>query len=256
MTSSVMLALLGLLPAALRSATPLLFALLGETFTQRAGVVNLGTEGQMLVGAATAFGATLATGSPVLGLLAGALAGSALSLVHALLCLRFQANQFASGLAVWMIGFGTSSYLGQRLVGQSLEGFAPLASTWLGRAVPLLNEVTPTVPLAGAAALMGAFFLWCTRPGLWLRAVGESVASARAAGLPVRTIQTLAIAVPAALLFGGAEALSLRLQSAGADTSAHLLHTLPYVVSLAVFVITCARRAGAAPAELSTVLER
>jgi ABC-type uncharacterized transport system permease subunit len=293
---------LGLLPAALRSATPLLFALLGETITQRAGIVNLGIEGQMLVGAATAFGVTARSGNPWLGLVSGALAGGALSLVHAVLCLRYRANQFASGLSVWMLGFGVSGYLGASLVGQSIAGFSPLSETFLGK-LPLVGDLTPTVLLSFVAVVFAAGLLFATRFGLNLRAVGESLTAARVAGLPVDALQTAGIvlggslsglggaalaidyadtwaegmtrgrglvavglvivarwnpllAFPVALLFGGAEALSLRVQTAGATTSAHLLHTLPYVVCLVVFVATCvSRRSAAAPAGLRAVLD-
>jgi ABC-type uncharacterized transport system permease subunit len=292
----------GLLPAALRSATPMLFALLGETITQRAGIVNLGIEGQMLVGAATAFGVTARSGNPWLGLVSGALAGGALSLVHAVLCLRYRANQFASGLSVWMLGFGVSGYLGASLVGQSIAGFSPLSETFLGK-LPLVGDLTPTVLLSFVAVVFAAGLLFATRFGLNLRAVGESLTAARVAGLPVDALQTAGIvlggslsglggaalaidyadtwaegmtrgrglvavglvivarwnpllAFPVALLFGGAEALSLRVQTAGATTSAHLLHTLPYVVCLLVFVATCvSRRSAAAPAGLRAVLD-
>ena len=292
----------GLLPAALRSATPLLWTLLGEIIAQRAGVINLGVEGQMLVGAATAFGVTARTGNPWLGLASGALAGAALSVMHAALCLRYHANQFASGLSVWMVGFGVSSYLGASLVGQSITGFSPLTG-WFAK-LPLLGALTPTVLLALLAIPICVALLFFTRWGLGWRAVGESTAAARIAGLNVTALQTSAVvlggalsgiggaalaidyaqnwaegmtrgrglvavglvivarwnpiwALPVALVFGGAEALSLRVQSAGATTSAHLLHTLPYVLSLGVFVITCLlRRQNAAPAGLRTVLDR
>lgn len=288
----------GLLPAALRSATPLLWTLLGETVCQRAGIVNLGVEGEMLVGAAAAFAVTLATGSPWLGLVAGALAGALLSVGHAVLCLRFAANQFAAGLSIWMIGFGVSAYAGAGLVGQSVQGFGRLGE------LPLLRELSPTVLLAVVATPLFAGLLYWTRFGLALRAVGESVEAARGAGLRVDRLRGAAVvigglaagvggaalsidhaqawaegmtkgrglvavglvivarwnpllALPAALLFGGAEALSLRLQSAGIEISAHLLQTLPYAACLAVFVLTCLRGpAGGAPAGLRAVLER
>jgi simple sugar transport system permease protein len=301
---TVALVLSGLLPAALRSATPLLWTLLGETVTQRAGIINLGVEGQMLVGAATAYGVTVRTGSPWLGMLAGAGAGALLSLVHALLCLRHQANQFAAGLSVWMLGFGLSAYFGAGLVGQSVPAFAPLTDSALGR-WPLIRDLTPTVLLAVAATPLFALFLYWTRLGLAIRAVGESVAATRIAGLPADRLRAIAIviggfasgaggaalsidhaqtwaegmtkgrglvavglvivarwnpllALPAALLFGGAEALSLRLQSSDTAISAHLLHTLPYLACLVVFVVTSlrVRVSGGAPAGLSAVLER
>jgi len=296
---------IGLVPAAFRSATPLLWALLGETLTQRAGIVNLGSEGQMLVGAAAAFAVTAHTADPWLGLAAGACSGGLLSLGHALLCLGFRANQFASGIAIWMIGFGVSSLLGSTLVGQSITGFAPLAGSWLGAQLPFLGWLTPTVWLAPVAVIAAALFLFQTRPGLCLRAVGESAQAAAAAGLRVSLIRTLAVAtggllsgtggaalsidyaqtwaegmskgrglvavglvivarynpwlaLPSALLFGGTEALVLRVQSAGSDASAHLLQMLPYLAALAVLVLSCigSGARAAAPAELRAVLQR
>jgi len=296
---------LGLVPAAFRSATPLLWALLGETLAQRSGVVNLGTEGQMLVGAASALAVTAHTGDPWRGLAAGALAGLVLSLGHALLCLRFRANPFASGIAIWMIGFGLSSLLGASLVGQSITGFSSLAATELGRHLPLLGWLTPTIGLSWLATLAAGLLVYRTRAGLALRAAGESSRGAAAAGLRVGLIRSQAIAaggmlsgiggaalsidyaqtwaegmsqgrglvavglvivarynpwlaLPTALSFGAAEALVLRLQAAGSDASSHLLHMLPYLVALAVLVITCLRSSArtSAPAELRAVLER
>jgi ABC-type uncharacterized transport system permease subunit len=293
----------GFATAALRSATPLLWALLGETVVQRAGIVNLGTEGQMLVGAAAAFGITAHTGGPWLGLAGGALAGCALSAVHALLCVRYGGNQFASGLAVWLLGFGISGYVGAGFVGQSIEGFAPLSGSWLAR-VPVARDLTPTVLLSFAAVIFCWVLVYRTRPGLTLRAVGESVAAARIAGLRASWVQACCIALggllsgvggaalsidyaqtwaegmtkgrglvavglvivarwnpllalPAALLFGASEALSLRLQSAGVTVSQHLLHMLPYVTSLVVFVAICRRHGttSGAPAGLRAVLD-
>lgn len=293
-------ALLMWLAAALRSATPLLWAMLGETFTQRAGVVNLGTEGQMLVGAAAAYATTASTENPWLGLAAGALAGVLLSSVHALLCLRYQAHQFASGLSVWMIGFGASSYLGAAYVGQSIKGL-PTFSSLTGLSWPVFDHVGITALGALLAVPAAAVLLYATRAGLHLRAVGESASSARIAGLSVQAYRLGAVlaggllsgiggaalsidytqawaegmthgigliavglvivarwspvlALPAALTFGAADALSLRAQAGGA-VSAHLLHTLPYLASLAVFVLTCMRyRAAGAPADLRTAL--
>lgn len=297
MGSSADILLTGLLVSALRSATPLLFALLGECLTQRVGKINLGVEGQMLVGAVAGYAATAATGNAWLGLAAGALAGALLSGVYALLTVAAHANPFASGLAVWMLGAGLSAYAGSGLVGVRIDGFAPLA--W---------GLTPSILLALALVPLTALWLYRTRTGLHWRAVGESITSARAAGIATSAVvvggivaggllsglggaalsvdytRTWAegmtagrglvavglvivarwnpwLTLPAALLFGVAEALSLRLQAADSAVSAHLLHTLPYLVSLIVFVVTCmrlGRRAGSggAPAGLQAVLER
>ena len=283
----------GLAISSIRAATPLLFVLLGECLTQRVGRINLGVEGQMLVGAATGYGVAAASGNPWLGLLAGAAAGTALSLVYALLTLPARANQFARGLAVWMLGFGLSAYAGASLVGQRVEGFTPLA-----------GGMTPTMVLALVLVPCIGTWLYTTRTGLAWRAVGESPDVAKAAG--VRPALTIALGIaaggilsglggaalsvdytrtwaegmsggrglvavglvivarwnpwltlPAVLLFGCAEAMSLRLQAANSAVPAHLLHTLPYLASLAVFAIACLRlRDSGAPAALKNVLER
>ena len=137
---SLEIVLSGFAISAMRSATPLLYALLGECLTQRSGLINLGVEGQMLVGAMVGYGATAASGNAWLGLAAGACAGAALSSVYALLAVGVQANQFASGLAVWMLGFGLSAYYGAGLVGQKIESFAarvrPVSRIWMSRVVP------------------------------------------------------------------------------------------------------------------------
>jgi general nucleoside transport system permease protein len=291
------LLLTGLVVSAIRSATPLLFALLGECLTQRVGKINLGVEGQMLVGAVAGYGVTAWSHSPWLGLLAGAAAGAVLSLVFAALTVVATADPFASGLAVWMLGAGLSAYAGTALVGLPIEGFAPFAFGF-----------TPTMLLALALVPVTAVWLFHTRSGLRWRAVGESTEAARAAGitpwavviagivvggvlsglggaaLSVDYTRTWAegmtagrglvavglvivarwnpwLALPAALLFGLTEALSLKLQAVDSAVSAHLLHTLPYLVSLAVFAVTCWRLrhrsgAGGAPAGLQALFGR
>jgi ABC-type uncharacterized transport system permease subunit len=297
----------GFLISALRSATPLLLTLLGECLGQRTGIINLGAEGQMLVGAMVGYGAAAASGNPWIGLVAGAGAGLLLSSVHALLVIGARANQFASGLAVWMLGFGLSSYFGAALVGRKIVAFDSVDAGPIGQ-WPVIGSViagmTPTVLLALVLVPVTSVWFYRTRTGLTWRAVGESPAAARAAGVVPAWIQVHAVLVggllsglggaalsvdytrtwaegmsagrglvavglvivarwspwwtlPAALLFGGAEALSLRLQAADAPISAHLLHTLPYVVSLVVLTLTCIRRADSgAPAGLRAVMDR
>ena len=182
--------LLGLLSIALLTATPVLLALLGETLTQRTGIINLGVEGQMLVGAAAGFAATHASGNPWLGLLVGTCAGMALSGVHALLCLGLGVNQIASGLAVFFLGNGLSSFYGTPLVGQQINGFHSLAHGWLGK-LPVvggfLGQLTPTVYMALILMVTSGLFLYRTQWGLVWRAAGESADALRMLGKhPVR----------------------------------------------------------------------
>ena len=189
--------LLGLLSIALLTATPVLLAMLGETLTERAGVVNLGVEGQMLVGAAAGFAATHATGNPWAGLAVGAVAGVALSSVHALLCLGLGVNQIASGLAILFLGNGLSSFYGTSLVGQQIEGFHSLRHGWLAD-LPVvggfLSQLTPTVYLALVLVVVCGVFLYRTQWGLIWRSAGESADALRMLGkhpLLMRVIATL-----------------------------------------------------------------
>src|SRR3954451_5935864 len=113
--------------AMLRSSTPLMMVTLGETLTQRVGIVNLGIEGQMLCGACIGFAVAAQTGSPTLGLAAGAIAGLLLSLVHGVLCLGCEANQIGSGIAVFTLGLGLPSYFGRCALGGKVVGWVWLA---------------------------------------------------------------------------------------------------------------------------------
>ncbi len=184
------------------AATPFLFAGMGELVAERSGVLNLGVEGMMLMGAVVAFAASFATGSTPLAVLAGAGAGAAMALVFAFVSLTLLANQPATGLALTIFGIGASGLIGQGFVGQPLAPLAklslPLVSdTGAGRI--LLNH-DPLVYLALVNAAAVAWFLARTRAGLGLRAVGDNHDSGHALGLPVIAIRY------AAVLYGGAMA--------------------------------------------------
>lgn len=194
--------------ATLRSATPLIFATLGETLVQRVGIINLGTEGEMLVGACVGFAVGVATGNPWLGLVAGALAGSALSLLHAGLVLGAGANQIGSGLAVWMIALGTTSYFGRALVGQQVTPLSNLGSP-LTDGIPFLgtifSQMTMAAPLSIIAVLFAAWWLAQTRTGLRWQSVGESALVAAENGIRPIRVRLAAIMVGGLLAgFGGA----------------------------------------------------
>ena len=288
-----------LLLAALRGATPVLLVLLGELISQRAGIINLGVEGQMLLGACVGFAVAAISQNPWLGLLAGALAGLALSMVHGLLVLGIGINQLASGLAVLLLGSGLSAFYGIPYVGQQ----APSLHSPFPETFGILARLTPTVWMAILLSLLIGIWLYRTRTGLSWRAVGENPALARLAGLPVRRIQLAGIliggllsglggaalsvdythgwvegmtagrglvavglvivarwnpwlALPVALLFGGPEALALRMQAAGIPVSAYLLAMLPYVMTLIVLLLSYWRmrqEAGGMPGGLRAV---
>jgi simple sugar transport system permease protein len=191
-------ALVGLTLAA---GTPLVFAALGELVTEKSGVLNLGVEGMMLVGAVTAFIVAASTGSPWLGAGAGMVAGAALSLVFAVLTLSLMANQVATGLALSLFGVGLSAFVGLGYVSVVIDGIKPLTIPgwsdlpFLGK---LLFAHSPFVYLSLLLFCLIQWFLFRTRAGLVLSAVGESPGSAHAIGYPVVAIRYLAV------LFGGA----------------------------------------------------
>jgi simple sugar transport system permease protein len=178
--------------AMMRSSTPLLMVTLGETLTQRVGIINLGVEGQMLAGACTGFAIAAVTGDPFIGFAAGAAAGALLSSLHALLCLACGANQIGSGIAVWTLGLGLTSYFGRPFVGDKVRGLAPICGPDFAN-VPLLGpiftQVTPTAPAALLLVVLVGLWLYRTSTGLNWRIVGESFEAARAIGLRPRMVQ-------------------------------------------------------------------
>jgi len=195
--------LVPILVATIAAGTPLVFAALGELVTEKSGVLNLGVEGMMLVGAVAAFAATAASGSPWSGVLAGAAAGGAMALVFAVLTLTLMANQVAAGLALSLFGVGLSAFVGKAYESVSLAPSPPLAIP-LAADVPGIGPALfvhqPLVYVSWALFAAVAWFLYRSRPGLVLRAVGESPQSAHAIGYPVIPIRYLAT------LFGGAMA--------------------------------------------------
>lgn len=190
-----------LLASLMVAATPILLAALGELVVEKAGVLNLGVEGMMIIGAVTGFIIAVETGNPWVGFLAAALGGAALSMIFALLTQVLLSNQVATGLALTLFGLGFSALLGQGYVGIR----APRVADW---DVPLLSDIPVIGPVLFqhdpivylSLLLVGAVwaFLKYTRAGLILRAVGESHDSAHALGYKVVRIRVAAIA------FGGA----------------------------------------------------
>jgi simple sugar transport system permease protein len=183
------------------AATPLLIAAIGELVVERSGVLNLGVEGMMVMGAATGIAVAILTGSSVLGVLGAIAAGMALATLFALMTLGLAVNQVASGLALTIFGLGLSGVIGAPFVGVQREGIGKIEVPVLSD-IPLIGRVLfeqdPFVYLS--FMLVGGvwWFLTRTRPGLVLRACGENHASAHALGYPVLRIRFLAI------LFGGA----------------------------------------------------
>lgn len=192
-----------LLLSVMTAATPLLLASIGELITEKSGVLNLGVEGMMIVGAVCAFAASVTTGSDAIGVAAGAAAGAAMALIFAFLTLTMLANQVATGLALTIFGIGLSALIGKNYVGVAVQPLAKLH-------IPVLSDIPLLGPvLFGQDALVYVsllsvpavfWFLTRTRAGLVLRAVGDSHEAAHAIGYSVIRIRYLAV------LFGGATA--------------------------------------------------
>lgn len=191
-----------ILTGALAAATPLLLAGMGELVTERSGVLNLGVEGMMLIGAIAGFAGVVESGQGVaLGLACGALAGMTAALLFAVLTVWLGANQAASGLALTIFGSGLSAFVGQNYVSHSLPGLKGIALPWLSDLPvfgPALFNQDPVVYFTLLLLAVVSWLLFKTKLGLILRAVGESPESAHAIGYPVQWIRT------AATLFGGA----------------------------------------------------
>ena len=183
------------------AATPLLYAALGELITEKSGVLNLGVEGMMLLGAVCGFAAVQYTGSATLGVIGGAAAGALLSLMFAALVLGFQANQVATGLALTIFGVGLSALLGQDLVGVAYDGLPKVAIPYLSD-IPVVGTLLFNHDMLVYGSILMVMLVWWflkySRSGLILRAVGDSHDAAHAMGYPVIRIRLLAI------LFGGA----------------------------------------------------
>ena len=188
-----------LLLTILLTSVPLILAATGELVAERSGVLNLGVEGMMLMGAVAAFGAASLSGSPYMGIMAGALGGMMTAAVFGLFALGLATNQVATGLALTIFGTGLSGLIGAPLVGSAIDGLSSIT-------IPVLSEL----PLIGVAftldfmaylsiALVAAvaYFLKKTRWGLVLRATGANHDSAHALGYNVLAVRWMAV------LFGG-----------------------------------------------------
>jgi simple sugar transport system permease protein len=187
---------IGVIAGAVLSGTSLLYATLGELIGQRAGIVNLGLEGIMLIGAAAGFAVASLSGDAYVGMLAAALAGMAANLLFGYLVIGCRANQLAAGLSLMFFGFGVSALIGRPFVGALITGLPRLARTDVR-----LLDYDVMVYLAVPAALLVWWLLFRTRWGLGLRAVGESPAVAFAAGRSPAALQYQALGL--AGLLGG-----------------------------------------------------
>jgi general nucleoside transport system permease protein len=195
-----------LLPAFLTiitASTPLVYAAVGELVVEKSGVLNLGVEGMMIMGAVLGFGITIVTGSVTLGIVAGAMGGAVTSAIFGYLTLYLLSNQVATGLALTLFGIGLSSLIGIPFVGKSLDRLQQLNIPYLTD-IPVIGPVLfgqdALVYLSIVSVVGVTWFLNKTRAGLILRAVGENHDAAHSIGHPVVLVRF------AAVLFGGAMA--------------------------------------------------
>jgi len=183
------------------AATPLLIAAIGELVVERSGVLNLGVEGMMIMGAVTGFGVALTTGSPWLGVFAAIIVGALFSLLFGFLTLTLVTNQVATGLALTLLGVGLSGMIGETLVGQpgvKLGNIYIPGLTELPFVGKLFFGQDPIFYISILLTFGVAWFLFRTRAGLTLRSVGDNHGSAHALGINVIGIRYLAV------MFGGA----------------------------------------------------
>jgi simple sugar transport system permease protein len=191
-----------LIAATLASGTPLALAGLGLLINEKAGVLNLGAEGMMLVAAIAGFAAAFTTGSDTAAFIAGALAGGVLAAAFGALVIWLNTNQYATGLVVSLFGYGFSAFVGVGYVGQKLSERTPFEVPVLGQIPfigPALFRHHPMVYIAIALIAATVWFLYRSRAGLVLRAVGESPESAHALGYKVRWIRLAAVVAGGAL---------------------------------------------------------
>jgi simple sugar transport system permease protein len=194
--------LIGIIITLVGASTPILFAALGELVVEKSGVLNLGVEGMMLVGAVIGFAVTFTTGSPWLGIVAAAAAAALASMIFAVLTLSLSANQVATGLALTIFGTGFSALFGRAYTGRPISTFRSIFPAELSEH-PYLRVIfgfSPLVYFSLAMVVAVWWFLTRTRGGLILRAVGENDVSAHSMGYPVIAVRYGAVA------FGGAMA--------------------------------------------------
>jgi len=299
------LSILGVLSSAIFSGTSLLYTTLGEVIDERAGIVNLGLEGVLLVSASSGFAVTYLSGNPYLGILVSVLAGGLMNMILGYLVITRKANQLASGLALMFFGFGLSALIGKPYVGVKIHSLTrfllpglkdlPLLYTSLFKFDILIYLVIPM-------AILVWWLLYRTRWGLGLRAVGENADTAYASGRNPHLIRYQALfvggmlvglgaahlsiaytmnwteymtagrgfiavalvifskwhplrAIVGALVFSGAVAFQLLLQSSGVQISPFLLDTIPYVLTLVVLIAWGGNRKHSAPASLGRVYQ-
>lgn len=209
-----------ILAITVRAGTSLVFATIGEILTERAGILNLGIEGIMLMGAVTGFAASFYSQNLLVALLVAMAVGATMAALHAFLTVTMRANQVVSGLSITLFGSGFASFLGQRL-GPATNNFR-LVGLKGARFTPVAVEAASKIPIIGALfnqdiltyavyllIPLSWFFLYKTRPGLWLRSIGEDPQTADAMGIDVMKTKYFYTILGGALIALGGAHLSL-----------------------------------------------
>lgn len=205
-----------ILNAGVATGTVLLFATIGEIFSERAGVLNLGLEGMMLIGAMSAFSVTVSTEQGWLGLIAAMIAGGILALLHGVVTIHLQADQVVSGLALTFLGTGLSLVFGEGLSSAGAISLLPTGTIPVLSSIPIVGPIFFTkqsvMVYIGYLLVPAAwFFINRTRPGLHLRAIGENPTAADAMGLNVYRLRYIYVFVGGLLagLAGGTISLAI-----------------------------------------------
>ena len=205
--------LVAVLSAAIPAGTAILYACLGELITERAGIINLGVEGMMLMGALAGVAVTIWTDTAWLGVLGAMLAGALMASLHAILTIPLRANQVVSGLALTLFGGGLSAFLGRNLVGDPLPDKFGDVDIPLLADIPKVGEILfqqdALVYLSYAVVPLLWFYVFRTHPGLHLRALGENPAAADAMGVDVNRLRFLYVVIGGAFAGLGGAVISL-----------------------------------------------
>jgi len=201
-----------LLDATVRAGTPILFATLGAIINERAGIINLGIEGLMLIGALAGFTAAHLSGSLAVGVLAAFTAALMAGAIHGFITVQLRGNQIVSGLALTMFGIGITALFGRSMVGIRLDGFTRLAIPGLSE-LPIVGKAffnqDPLIYLSFLLTVLIWVFFYRSRWGLALRSVGENPAAADTCGISVSLYRFCAVAVGSGIVGIGGAYLSL-----------------------------------------------
>lgn len=293
---------IAVLGGAIRVSTPFLFVSLGECLTEKSGRLNLGLEGNLVMGAMSAYAIAYMTGSPWLGVLVAGIAGGVLGSIHAIACSLRRVNDIAVGIALMLFGTGLAFFLGKPFVQPKAPNLPDISLGWWA-GIPQVEHALKINMLFLIGVLIAPVLYWAfknTRWGMIVRMVGDSEEAAKAVGINVLFVRfaattfggflagiggaflslyypgswneglssgqgLMAVALVifarwnpmyclfAALLFGAAGALGPALQSVGVTSGHYLFNAAPYILTLAILIISCSpkRRLTGAPGELS-----